>query len=86
MKQADLQRMRSILAEQITNLHSDKHWIKDQIKAYWTEASSETDKGIAAFKMLNEYKEYHRQTSKRIEKLSNLIKELKKEERKILGH
>lgn len=86
MKQADLQRMRRVLADQITNLHSDKLWIKDCIRNYWADATPDTVGGIAAFKMLNEYKEYHRQTSKKIEKLSILIKELKKEERKILGH
>lgn len=86
MKQAQIQQLRRLVAEEITSLHDHKQYLKDEINTAWKLSTPDTDLGRDTFWYLNRSKDALRGVSKRIEKLSKLIKALKKEERKSLGH
>ena len=86
MKQAQIQQLRRLVAEEITSLHEHKHYLKDEISNSWRWSTPDTDLGKCTFWYLNRTKDSMREVTKRINKLSILIKELKKEERKSLGH
>jgi hypothetical protein len=86
MKQAQIQQLRRLLAEEITGLHAQKRYLKADISTAWKLSTPDTDLGKHAFWLLNRTKGSMRYITKRIDKLSTLIKELKREERKSLGH
>ncbi len=86
MKQSQIQQVRRVLASEITTLHGLKNDVKRQINYWWREATPDTREGEAAFNSLNYWKNQSRSLTRKINSLSTLTKELKKEERKSLGH
>lgn len=86
MKQPQIQQIRRVLALEITTLHGLKNDVKRQINYWWREATPDTRNGEIAFNSLNYWKNQSRSLTRKITRLSILIKELKKEERKSLGH
>ena len=86
MKQAQIQQLRRVLSAQITELHELKNYAKRQINYWWKEANPDTREGEVAFNSLNYWKNQSRSLTRKIASLSTLTKELKKEERKSLGH
>lgn len=86
MKQSQIQQIRRVLAAEITELHLLKTDVKNIIGIHWHLATPNTIEGRAAFASLNYFKNHLRSLTRDIARLSTLTKELKKEERKSLGH
>lgn len=81
MTQADIQKMRRVIAAQITALHDEKATAKGYINKYWVASTPDHKDGRLSFHYLNKHKDYFRSLSKKIASLAALIKTLKKAER-----
>lgn len=84
MKQAHIQQLRKILAVEITALHEEKHCLKHMVDTYW-KLCDPIAIGSNYFYLLNKYKTSFRDITKQIAIKASLVKELKKEEKRIRG-